>query len=932
MTADVNYRALFAHLPGNFLVLAPDPPHFTVLDASDAYLRAVTARREEIIGRPLLDVSPRPFPGGGSTAHRDLEASLCEVVHSRRPHRTALERHGVRGESGQFEERYWERHHAPVFDDHGELICIIQSVDDVTERERAAGALHAREERQRFFSQVSELLASSIEYEATLRLAARLAVPTLADLCVIDVLEEGGTFRRVAFAHVNGLGPEELARAVERCPPKLSREEHPVVRAIRTGEPEIVSLEEAMQRVTESPEHLEILKRISPASLLVTPMISRGHTLGVIQLVSMAHGSARTYGARERTLAEELGHRAAAAIENARLYEAAREARRVAEQRAREDAVFRELARALAGAFGLYRVAALIAQAAVDTTAASSAYIERIESAEGDVEVIATSGAEAPEIGTRVPYPGSLSEEIIERGGPHLMIEAGRLGESAPHLGGEGFKQSSALLIPLLFAGEALGALVLLRRSEPHTFHEAEVARATTLGDLASVMLRRALLMHAERRSRGEAERRAREERALLNATETLASTYTIEQVIGQIADSALTATGADVALVERIDVERGEVAIAAIAGEPPIHPGVRATLAGSLTEQVVEKRETTFLPDLAGARGRISAALLRRCPDHSALAVPLLNAGEAVGALFLLRKPDRCAFLPDEAERARTFARLAALAFRRVHLLADSERKRADFERATASRARLMHGFSHDVKNPLGAADGHLQLLLMQDAPDRLTPKQQRSVAKARRSLGAALRLIEDLLTLAQAEADVITVEWTAVSMRDAAREVAEEYRAQAEGKGLAYRVETSDEIPVIRSDPDRARQILGNLISNAIKYTHGGGVTVRVGLRSDGGRAGRGGWVVVDVADTGAGIAEEHQAHLFQEFRRLDETAGDVGGAGLGLAISQTIASALGGKITVESVVGRGSTFTLWLPRERDASQEEAPRSRAR
>jgi signal transduction histidine kinase len=149
---------------------------------------------------------------------------------------------------------------------------------------------------------------------------------------------------------------------------------------------------------------------------------------------------------------------------------------------------------------------------------------------------------------------------------------------------------------------------------------------------------------------------------------------------------------------------------------------------------------------------------------------------------------------------------------------------------------------------------------------------------------------------------------------VRDAVRELGEEYRAQAEAKGLTLEMELPEELPVIESDATRVRQILGNLFSNAVKYTDQGHVRVAVELRSGGGARRPGEWIATDVRDTGPGIPQEKQRLLFQEFTRLDP--GEKKGAGVGLAISQRIAHALGGEITAASEADRGSTFTLWLP----------------
>lgn len=235
---------------------------------------------------------------------------------------------------------------------------------------------------------------------------------------------------------------------------------------------------------------------------------------------------------------------------------------------------------------------------------------------------------------------------------------------------------------------------------------------------------------------------------------------------------------------------------------------------------------------------------------------------------------------------------------------------------RVTESRACLMRGFTHDVGNPLGAADGFLQFM-EQGLMDPLTDKQRESVAKVRRPIGNALALIEDLVEIARAEASQIEIVLGQTDVTEAAREIVGEYRAAAEAKGLAISLQLPEPFPVIASDASRVRQILGNIISNAVKYTPSGRVTVRVEAREEVRIPGPG-QCAADVSDTGPRIPEKQRELLFQEFRRLT-TEGETTGAGIGLAISHRLARALGGDITVESEVGKGSTFTLWLPIER-------------
>ena len=265
----------------------------------------------------------------------------------------------------------------------------------------------------------------------------------------------------------------------------------------------------------------------------------------------------------------------------------------------------------------------------------------------------------------------------------------------------------------------------------------------------------------------------------------------------------------------------------------------------------------------------------------------------------------------------------LAEAAGEEHRLRTESELGRAELERVTESRSRLMRGFSHDVKNPLGAAIGYLQLL-EEGVMGELTEQQEQGISKARRSIGAAIDLIDDLLALARTESGEIGIERAPTDLRAVARDAAEQFRAQAVAEGLELEVEAPEGLPVIESDATRIRQIVGNLLSNAVKYTDEGRVTLRVDVRSGRHAPGPGKWIAIDVEDTGPGIPEDQQELLFHEFTRLSTGEGKRG-AGVGLAISRRIARALGGDITVDSEVGRGSTFTLWLPLR--AAESELP-----
>ncbi|HKY97539.1 MAG TPA: PAS domain-containing sensor histidine kinase [Gemmatimonadaceae bacterium] len=244
------------------------------------------------------------------------------------------------------------------------------------------------------------------------------------------------------------------------------------------------------------------------------------------------------------------------------------------------------------------------------------------------------------------------------------------------------------------------------------------------------------------------------------------------------------------------------------------------------------------------------------------------------------------------------------------------TERKRAEMEieRIAESRTGLIRGFTHDIKNPLGAADGFLSLL-GEGIYGELSGDQAATIERARKAIGSALDLIAHLLDLARAESGELEIQPVPVDVRAKVFAMAEAFRPQADINGLSLDVDVPPWMPSIQSDPARVQQILGNLISNAIKYTQRGGhVTIHASAEKSASGSNAGDGVVIEVIDDGPGISPENQKKLFREFTRFDPEAAE--GAGIGLAISQRIARALGGTITVESEPDSGSRFSLSLP----------------
>lgn len=407
------------------------------------------------------------------------------------------------------------------------------------------------------------------------------------------------------------------------------------------------------------------------------------------------------------------------------------------------------------------------------------------------------------------------------------------------------------------------------------------------------------------------AEQHAREERALREAVSALGQATSTKDGLRDVARAALDATGASGAIVAWIRKGTDEfVEVVATAGEVPRMPRY-VSYDQSYTREAVEGGRPHLVSRLADWPA-IQDERLRDFADWSVLVVPLTSRDRPLGTLFLLRRPGE-PFSREMTSRATAFGELAALGFRRLEMMEEAQERSDELERITESRAHLMRGFSHDLKNPLGAADGHAQLL-EEGILGELTERQRASVSRIRRSLRSGLRLIVDnLLDLAKVEAGQIELVREKADAARLAREVAEDFQAQAKAAGREITVTCPESLPIV-TDTTRNRQVLGNLVSNALKYGRQGPITLTVGTRpgTDAIRAKRA--VTMTVGDEGPGIPKEKQEQIFHEFVRLDTSAPH--GSGVGLAISRHIARLLDGDITVDSEVGQGARFTIWLP----------------
>lgn len=584
-------------------------------------------------------------------------------------------------------------------------------------------------------------------------------------------------------------------------------------------------------------------------------------------------------------------------------------------RRAEEESALRQLARALSSAVTIDEAMELTENGAIEITGARGYYIEWMRRRDGEVDITAKVGTEGIDIRSRGPYTGSLSEAVVSRGNQSVFAGVGEIASRLAARLNNSCQGCSSLVAPLFSGDDILGVLVIIGNETTPAFGENEERQLRLVGDLASATLRRIAGTAAERRALDDARRHARQEAALREAAETLAGAFTIDKVTQQIAQAALKAMDGRGAFVEEIVSRPGEssdvVIVRAVSGTGVPRLDSICELSGSYTEHVTATGEPLLIADLEKPE-RLATVFALRETSGAAIVVPLGGPATATRALFVLSAPNGH-FRSEDVARADIFGHLAALTYERVRLLEEAYEGRRQLERVLQSRSRLMRGFSHDLKNPIGAADGYAGLLI-EGVYGELHSSQVEIVNRIRRSIHGALSLIDDLHELARAETGNLSLPLQAVDLGDLVNTIGEDYQATARAGGLSLSLTAEPDLPCIQTNATRVRQIVSNLLSNAIKYTEKGSVTVRTIRRRARPLGDDGDWEIIEVTDTGPGIPPEKNDFIFEEFSRIGGTAKP--GAGLGLAISKLLAEALGGHISIESQVGRGSTFTLWLP----------------
>ncbi|HET6802637.1 MAG TPA: ATP-binding protein, partial [Casimicrobiaceae bacterium] len=401
--------------------------------------------------------------------------------------------------------------------------------------------------------------------------------------------------------------------------------------------------------------------------------------------------------------------------------------------------------------------------------------------------------------------------------------------------------------------------------------------------------------------------------KALGEVGQAVSSTLDLETVLATIVSRATELAGMDGGSIWEYDeareafcvraTDRLPDALTAVLRDAPIRKGEGALGRLAVSGEAVEIRN---IADERSYPTRVREVLVQ-CGYRSVLAVPLVREDHLLGALVVHRRTPG-AFALEIIGLVRTFATQSALAIQNAQLFREIDAKSRQLEVASRHKSEFLANMSHELRTPLNAIIGFSEVLAERMFGD-INDKQAEYLADILESGRHLLSLINDILDLSKIEAGRMELDVTHFDLNAAIENTLILVRERAQRHAIALRHDLDERLGMIHADERKLKQVLLNLLSNALKFTPDGGhIDVRA-RRHDA-------VVEIGVSDTGVGIAPEDQATVFEEFRQVGAAAKKVEGTGLGLAISRKIIELHGGTIRVDSRLGSGSTFTITLP----------------
>jgi two-component system, NtrC family, sensor kinase len=651
-------------------------------------------------------------------------------------------------------------------------------------------------------------------------------------------------------------------------------------------------------------------------TVLATPLLREGIPIGVIHIRRM---EVRPFTEKQIKLLETFADQAVIAIENVRLFKELQDRNRQLTEALEQQTATSEILRVIAGSpTDIQPVLDVVAENAARLCDATDAQIVRLD---GEVlRRVASYGS--------MPSPYDASEArgvtrghvggraVIDRQTIHVQDVTAEFDTEFPQSkelqGRTGAR--TILATPLRREGVAIGAIVI-RRTEVRPFTDKQIKLLETFADQAVIAIENVRLFKELEARTGELARSVEELKALGEVGQAVSSTLDLQTVLSTIVARAVQLSGTDCGIIYEYDEPTKEFHLrASYQMEEELVKAYQSTplrVGEGATGRAAETKVPTQIADLRQEQEfatRGMRPILSRLGYQSLLAVPLLLDQKIMGALTIYRRQTGT-FAPEVVNLLRTFATQSVLAIQNARLFREIEAKSRELEVASRHKSEFLANMSHELRTPLNAIIGFSEVL-GERMFGELNEKQAEYTDDILSSGRHLLSLINDILDLSKVEAGRMELELTKFDLPIAIDNALTLIRERASRHGIKLHQSVDERLGEFTGDERKIKQILLNLLSNAVKFTREGG---RIKVEASLGNGG----AIISVTDTGIGIAKEDQEAIFEEFR---QASGDYArkreGTGLGLTLTRKFVEMHGGKIWVESEVGKGSKFTFTLP----------------